>query len=93
MATWLGGTSMVVAPIRLANARSAPGGMAWSWVAAGYQDGRAFQAGTPMTSVKVEPARGCCTACITLARDRVDVGGAWHTTPARGRVDNSVTRC
>src|SRR6266571_8613866 len=68
MATWLDGTSMVVAPMRLANSRSASGGMAWSWVATRYQDGSDFQAGTPITSVNVEPAKGCCTACITLAR-------------------------
>src|SRR6266851_722123 len=68
MATWLEGTSMVVAPMRLANSRSASGGMAWSWVATRYQDGSDFQAGTPITSVKVEPAKACCTACITLAR-------------------------
>jgi hypothetical protein len=75
MATWLAGTSMVVAPMRLANSRSASGGMAWSWVATRYQDGSDFQAGTPITSVKVEPAKGCRTACITLARTVVDVSG------------------
>jgi len=58
---------MVVAPMRRANSRSASGGMAWSWVATRYHVGSDFQAGTPMTSVNVEPARGCCTACITLA--------------------------
>ncbi len=30
IATWLEATSMVVAPIRLANIRSASGGIAWS---------------------------------------------------------------
>src|SRR6266571_5774469 len=63
-----GGTSMVVAPIRLANMRSASGGIAWSCAATRYQHGSDFHAGTPITSVKVEPASGCCTACITLAR-------------------------
>src|SRR6266567_4008983 len=67
MATWLEGTSMVVAPMRLANRRSASGGIAWSCVATRYHEGRDFQAGTPITSVNVEPARGCCAACITLA--------------------------
>jgi hypothetical protein len=33
IATWLDGTSTVVAPIRAANWRSASGGMAWSLVA------------------------------------------------------------
>src|SRR5712671_5000934 len=45
IATWLDGTSMVVAPIRLANRRWASGGSAWSSVATRYQDGSAFQAG------------------------------------------------
>lgn len=51
MATWLEGTSMVVAPMRLANARSASGGMAWSCVATRYQgrllDQATDQHGTP----------------------------------------------
>ena len=38
---------MVVAPMRLANSRSASGGMAWSSVATRYQDGSGFHAGTP----------------------------------------------
>src|SRR5260370_3359607 len=70
MATWLDGTSMVVAPMRLANSRSASGGMAWAWVATRYQQGSDFQAGTPISSVNVEPARGCCTAYIPRARSR-----------------------
>src|ERR1700753_3990541 len=43
-------TSMVVAPMRLANSRSASGGMAWSPVATRNQDGSDFQAGVPITS-------------------------------------------
>src|SRR5438132_12180501 len=50
IATWLDGTSTVVAPIRLANSRSASGGIAWSSAATRYQDGTDFQAGTPTTS-------------------------------------------
>src|ERR1700748_1877698 len=67
IATWLDGISTVVAPMRAANCRSAAGGRAWSSVATRYQDGRAFQAGTPMTSPKADMARGCCTAYITRA--------------------------
>src|SRR6266487_5423599 len=62
MATWLEGTSIVVAPMRLANSRSASGGIASSSLATRYQVGWDFQAGTPITSVKAEPARACCTA-------------------------------
>src|SRR5258708_38926234 len=68
IATWLDGTSTVVAPMRLAKWRSASGGIAWSSVATRYQDGSDFQAGMPITSANVEPASACCTACITLAR-------------------------
>src|SRR5258708_11992408 len=57
IATWLDGTSMVVAPIRLANRRWASGGSAWSSAATRYQDGSAFQPGTPITSLKSDPAR------------------------------------
>ncbi|HEY1625200.1 MAG TPA: hypothetical protein VGG16_15515, partial [Streptosporangiaceae bacterium] len=49
IATWLEATSMVVAPMRLANIRSASGGIAWSSVATRYHDGSDFQAGTPIT--------------------------------------------
>src|ERR1700730_9410394 len=47
IATWLEAISMVVAPIRAANIRSASGGSAWSPVATRYHDGSVFQAGTP----------------------------------------------
>src|SRR6201993_4922894 len=75
--TWLEGISTVVAPMRLANRRSASGGIAWSSAATRYQDGSVFQAGTPITSPKTELASGCCTAYITLA---------WtgSTSPAKG---------
>jgi hypothetical protein len=39
IATWLEGTSTVVAPMRLANSRWAPARSAWSSVATRYQDG------------------------------------------------------
>jgi hypothetical protein len=42
MATWLVATSTVVAPMRLANWRSASGGMAWSPSATRNQDGCDF---------------------------------------------------
>src|SRR5438270_13949430 len=62
IATWLAGTSTVVAPMRLANRRSASGGIAWSSAATMYQDGSAFQAGTPITSWKAVADKACCTA-------------------------------
>src|SRR6476660_7293594 len=65
--TWLEGTSVVVAPIRVANWRSASGGIASSFWATRYQDGSDFQAGTPITSVNADDASGCCTAYITCA--------------------------
>src|SRR6266487_839488 len=52
IATWFVGTSTVAAPMRLANRRSASGGMAWSPSATRDQDGSAFQAGTPITSCR-----------------------------------------
>src|SRR6266700_5696192 len=67
IATWLDGTSTVVAPIRLANRRSASGGIAWSSAATRNQDGSAFQAGIPITSWKADADRACCTAYMTLA--------------------------
>src|SRR5690348_14871847 len=75
IATWLEGISTVVAPMRAANCRSASGGSASSPAATRYQDGRVFQAGTPITSVKADAASGCCTAYITLALTGVDVAG------------------
>src|SRR5260221_14296328 len=67
IATWLDGTSMVVAPIRLANRRWASGGSAWSSAATRYQDGSAFQAGIPIMSWKADAASACCTAYMILA--------------------------
>src|SRR6266436_2526147 len=64
IATWLDGTSMVVAPILAANWRSASGGMAWSCVATRYQVGSDFHAGTPVTSANVEPARAARAICF-----------------------------
>src|SRR4051794_18173724 len=62
IATWLAGTSTVMAPMRLANRRSASGGSAWSSAATIYQVGSAFQAGTPITSWKADADKACCTA-------------------------------
>ena len=59
--------SVVVAPIRFANRRSASGGRASSFWATRYQDGSDFQAGTPITSVNADEASGCWTAYITCA--------------------------
>src|SRR5260221_12819154 len=67
IATWLDGTSMGVAPIRLANRRWAAGGSAWSSTGASYQDGSAFQAAIPIMSWKADAASACCTAYMTLA--------------------------
>ena len=50
IATWFEETSTVVAPMRLANSRSASGGIAWSPSAIRNHDGSDFQAGTPITS-------------------------------------------
>src|SRR5947209_2885902 len=77
--TWLEGISTVVAPMRLANRRSASGGIAWSSAATRYQDGSVFQAGTAITSPKVEVARGCCTAYITLALTGSTSAAKWLT--------------
>ena len=70
---------MVAAPMRLAKRRSASGGMAWSSVATRYQHGSDFHAGTPITSVKVEPASACCVACMTLARTGSTSAAKWFT--------------
>src|SRR5580704_2687984 len=67
IATWLLGTSTVVAPIRLAKRRSASGGIAWSLAATMYHDGSDFQAGTPITSSRVDADSPCWTANITFA--------------------------
>jgi hypothetical protein len=58
---------MVTAPIRLANCRSAAGGMASSLLATRYQHGSDFHAGSAVTSVKAEPASACWIAkpCLT----------------------------
>jgi len=67
IATWPDATSIVVAPMRAANWRSASGGIASSAVATMNQVGSDFQAGTPITSWKPEAATGCCTAYMTRA--------------------------
>src|SRR5258705_13034389 len=67
IATWLDGTSTVVAPMRLANWRSASGGIASSFCATRCQLGCDFQAGSPMTVSNVLIAIGCCTAYMTRA--------------------------
>src|ERR1700735_1271021 len=76
---WLAGTSLVAAPMRVANMRSASGGSAWSSAATRYQDGSVFQAGTPITSANAEVARGCCTAYITLAWTGSTSAAKWPT--------------
>src|SRR4029078_470378 len=68
IATWLEAISTVAAPIRAANCRSASGGIASSFCATRYQVGSDFHAGSPMTSVKADEARACCTAYRTAAR-------------------------
>src|SRR5260370_39396931 len=79
IATWLDGTSMVVAPIRLANKRWASGGSAWSSAATRYQDGSAFQAGIPIMSWKADAASACCTAYMTLAFTGFTSAAKWFT--------------
>jgi hypothetical protein len=96
IATWLDGTSMVVAPMRLANRRSVSDGIAWSWVATRYQDGSDLQVGTPITSPNVEPARACCTACMTLARTGSTSAAKCLTKSSSGsqpKPRGSVNRC
>jgi hypothetical protein len=63
----VGGTSMVVAPIRPANCRWASGGIAWSPSAPRNQDGSDFQAGTLITSGTALQFNGCWTANMTRA--------------------------
>src|SRR5512132_2528923 len=84
IATWLVETSTVVAPMRLANCRSASGGIAWSPSATRYHEGSDFQAGTPMTSPRAEPASGCCTAYITLALIGSTSAAKWLTKSSSG---------
>src|SRR5580700_11602976 len=79
IATWLAGISVVVAPMRVANRRSASGGSAWSSAATRYQVGRVFQAGTSITSVNAEVARGCWTAYMTLAWTGSTSAAKWPT--------------
>src|SRR5260370_16389965 len=89
-AAWLEGTSMVVAPMRLANRRWASGGSAWSSAATRYQDGSAFQAGTPITSWKADAASACCTAYMTLALTGSTSAAKWFTKASSG---NHVKPC
>src|SRR5580658_8682189 len=53
--------------MRLANARSTSGGIAWSFVTTRYQDGIDFHAGTPIAVPNADAANGCCVAYITFA--------------------------
>jgi len=73
IATWLEGTSMVVAPMRLANRRSASGGIASSCVATRYQDGSDFQAGTAHDIVEGRRGQGLLNGVHRLCLHRVDV--------------------
>src|SRR5580698_10480647 len=59
IATWLEGTSTVVAPILLANWRWASAGISSSFVVTRYHDGRRFHAGSPITSPNADMASGC----------------------------------
>src|SRR6201993_3968627 len=96
IATWLDGISTVVAPMRLANRRSASGGIAWSSAATRYQDGRVFQAGAPITSVQAGAASGCCTADITLALTGSTSATKWLTkssSDSQAKPCLSVTKC
>src|SRR5258708_13903069 len=60
-------TSIVSAPIRLANCLSASGGITSSFSATRYHEGSDFHAGVPITSSNVDTFRGCWTANMTLA--------------------------
>src|SRR5689334_12146347 len=94
--TWLDEISTVVAPMRLANMRSASGGSAWSSAATRYQDGSDFQAGTPITSPKAEVARACCTAYITFALIGSTSAAKWLTkssSDSQAKPRLSVNRC
>src|SRR3984893_17688543 len=90
IATWLEGISTVVAPMRLANMRSASGGSAWSSAATRYQDGSAFQAGTPVTSWKADADNACCTAYMTLAFTGSTSAAKWFT---KSSSDSQVKPC
>src|SRR5689334_23413058 len=79
IATWLDGISTVVAPMRDANMRSASGGIASSFWATRYHDGRDLQAGTSMTSVNAVDARACWTAYTTFARVGSTSAAKWLT--------------
>src|ERR1700677_2933599 len=85
IATWLDGISTVVAPMRVANRRSASGGSASSSAATRYQEGSVFQAGTPITSSNIDMAIGCCPAYIGFA----STGAA---SPAKGLKKSSPDR-
>src|SRR5437660_9790676 len=96
IATWLDGTSTVVAPIRSANCRSASGGSASSLRATRYQEGSDFHAGAPMTSVKAEEASACWTAYITRARVGSTSPAKWLTkssSESQPKPRESVNRC
>src|SRR6476659_9142967 len=96
IAMWLEGISTVVAPMRLANMRSASGGSAWSSAAPRYQDGSDFQAGTPITSPKADAASGCCTAYITFALTGSTSAAKWLTkssSDSQAKPRLSVNRC
>ena len=96
MATWLDATSTVVAPMRLANRRSASGGIASSLAATRYQDGCDFQTGTPITSWRADAARGCCTAYMTRALTGSTSAAKWFTKSSSGSQAKpflSMSRC
>src|ERR1700733_10146344 len=96
IATWLDGISTVVAPMRLANWRSASGGIASSFSATRNQDGCDFQAGTPITSSSVDAARGCCTAYMTRACTVSTSAAKWLTKSSSGSQAKpclSMSRC
>src|SRR5205807_4702205 len=96
IATWLDGTSTVVAPMRLANRRWASGGSAWSSAATRYQDGSAFQAGIPIMSWKADADSACCTAYMTLAFTGSTSAAKWLTKSSSGNQAKpclSMMRC
>ncbi len=70
--------------MRSANGRSASGGIASSLVATRYQDGRDFQAGTPITSSNVDSEIGCWTAYITFACAGSTSAAKWPTKSSSG---------
>src|SRR5215218_10250377 len=84
MATWLVGTSTVVAPMRAANCRWASGGITWSRSATRNQDGSALQAGTPITSSRALQCNGCWTANMTLALTGSTSAAKWLTKSSSG---------